>query len=139
MASEDIVSANRDLIFKASEGTFLFGPVVDNQTVPDLPMNLFQQGKFNKDVRIMTTTVGAEGLMFVPTKEIWQIPDFMDSDVEKHIQTVLPHAGEVAINDILEKYPYSNNTFFSYGDLYFPLVSGQARRLASFAGKSPYY
>lgn len=131
-----IADANHRLVHVSQQGIFTYGPIVDDNAIPDLPMNLLEEGRFNKNVTVMTSTVGAEGVIFVPIREIWQFPDFSEEGVEGHISAVLPIAGGAAINHILETYPYDNATIMEYGGLYFPLISPQTRRLAYFAGKA---
>lgn len=132
--SEDIATANHDLIKISPEGTFTFGPTVDHDGVSDLPVNLLQKGRFDKNVSIMTSTVGAEGVTFVPIREFWRIPDYSDDQVEKQFKTVLPLANDDQIHDLMDQYPLENVTWFNYNKLFFPVVSPQTRRMAYFSG-----
>ena len=46
------------------EAGFFFLPAINGTTIPDHPLRLFQQGKYNKDVNVIVGTNEFEGNLF---------------------------------------------------------------------------
>jgi carboxylesterase type B len=63
-SSDDVIRANEVAVWGAQYGTFTFGPQPDGKYVPDLPGKLLLEGKFHKDLKLMTTHTSKEGLIF---------------------------------------------------------------------------
>lgn len=59
-----LIAANTELIYGAPANTYLFGPVIDGKYVPERPMKLLREGRFDKSVNILTTHTSREGAYF---------------------------------------------------------------------------
>ena len=67
---QTLVAANAELIRTAPANTYLFGPVIDKAYVPERPMKMLREGRFNKSVEVFTTHTSFErGYFFDPSVE----------------------------------------------------------------------
>ncbi|KAF1843649.1 carboxylesterase family protein-like protein [Cucurbitaria berberidis CBS 394.84] len=67
LPSEDIMRANfQQVTYDAEWGSFIYGPVVDGNFVPQQPGQLLAQGRFDQDVRILVGHNANEGTYFTP-------------------------------------------------------------------------
>ncbi|KAL8820035.1 MAG: hypothetical protein Q9191_007602 [Dirinaria sp. TL-2023a] len=67
MSSADLQRLNALLVGNATPfGSFIFGVVQDSNYVPELPGRLFQQGRFDRALSVMTGHNQDEGSRFVP-------------------------------------------------------------------------
>ncbi|KAK6443576.1 hypothetical protein LTR95_000403 [Oleoguttula sp. CCFEE 5521] len=84
LSTEALQAANRVQIKYANYGSFIYGPSVDGDFVPQLPGELLLHGQFDKSVRVMVGHNAQEGLLFTPPF-IQNNTDFITA-----INTVLP-------------------------------------------------
>lgn len=59
-----LVAANAELIHAAPKNTYLFGPVIDGTYIPERPMKLLREGRFNKSIGVLATHTSLEGAYF---------------------------------------------------------------------------
>lgn len=80
---EALIRANaQQVAYETAWGQFTYGPVVDGNFVPLQPGQLFAQGKFDKDVRVMVGHNADEGAFVTPP--------YIQSDetLQSHLRTV---------------------------------------------------
>jgi carboxylesterase type B len=63
-STDKLKRANDVTSYNSPYGSNGYGPTVDGKFVPKLPGQLFAEGKFFKDVKVMSSHVGMEGLAF---------------------------------------------------------------------------
>ena len=92
LSSEAIIQGNARQIGSAPPANYIHGPVKDGLLIPDLPLSLFRQGAFNKNVKMLTAHNGFEGSFFYDPKvksddEFHQwleraVPGLSDSEID---------------------------------------------------------
>ena len=112
--SEALIRANaQQVTYESSWGGYSYGPVVDGSFVPLQPGQLFAQGKFDKDVRVMAGHNANEGAFFTPP--------YVQSDVtlESHLKTIFPAAPQQTFDYITKTlYPPVFDGSYPYRDQY---------------------
>lgn len=67
---QTLVAINAEPIRAAPAKTYLFGPVIDKTYVPERPVKMLREGRFNKSVQILATHTSFErGYFFHPPVE----------------------------------------------------------------------
>lgn len=109
--TEVLMKANQ----KANEAipflVFSFAPSVDGKILPDLPLRLMNEGKFNQNLNVVAAHNHRETSVSVGT------PTVTDEDIRQYLITNLPEATEPLIDFILNtlypavprNLPYTNN------------------------------
>ncbi|KAA8566567.1 hypothetical protein EYC84_009115 [Monilinia fructicola] len=97
----------------APYGTFTFGPTVDGTFVPELPAKLLLDGKFDTNVKVMTTHNSNEGAFFAS-------PFFStEADIAHNLIAVLPTISNSTIAYITGTlYPPVYNGSYPYTNIY---------------------
>lgn len=113
LSEKDMIQANIAQVWHAIYATAAYGPTVGGDLVPDLPGKLFQQGRFHKNVRVITGHNGNEAILF--TSPFVQ----STSSLVSYLHSVLPTASNAVIsyitNTLYPPPPYHNGTL-SYKD-----------------------
>ncbi|SPO04632.1 related to cholinesterase [Cephalotrichum gorgonifer] len=92
-----LVAVNAELIRTAPANTYLFGPVIDKKYIPERPMKMLREGRFNKSVEILTTHTSFErGYFFDPSVE-------MEEEFREWINLTIPGLTEETIEYLAEE------------------------------------
>ncbi|KAM0227358.1 hypothetical protein ACHAPO_011605 [Fusarium lateritium] len=83
-SSEAIILANTKQIGNAPATSYIHGPVLDNNLIPDYPYAMFDRGKFDKSVKVMTSYTSFEGALF------FDVENMEDNDFVPWIQKSIP-------------------------------------------------
>ncbi|KAK6429473.1 hypothetical protein LTR95_014381 [Oleoguttula sp. CCFEE 5521] len=88
-------------------GSYYFGPVVDGESVRDLPSQAFKKGNFY-DIPIMLDRDAYEGFSFSNASETTQMEQAIDA------QQIFPYAGPAFFSRLYQLYPREafNSTFY---------------------------
>ncbi|KAJ4122807.1 hypothetical protein NW768_010252 [Fusarium equiseti] len=81
---EAIVKANAAQIGAAPATTYIYGPVLDKNLVPDYPYAMFERGHFDKSVRVLASHTAFEGGFF------FDVDNMTDVDFIPWIQRSIP-------------------------------------------------
>jgi carboxylesterase type B len=89
--TEVLLKANRDTIKKLETGEIgSFGPAVDKDLVPDIPIRLLAQGKYHHELRsLISSGVGFESGLFFPTPD-----NITEGAFNRTLNTIYPLAPE---------------------------------------------
>ncbi|SZF04152.1 unnamed protein product [Blumeria hordei] len=91
-------------------GTFTFGPVVDGTYVPKLPSQLFAEGKYARNLKVMTAHNSDEGLIFT-------YPLTTETFIANNLANLFPNASNDTLSYMINtvwpptydgSYPYKN-------------------------------
>ncbi|CAZ86417.1 unnamed protein product [Tuber melanosporum] len=101
--TEVLLKANRDTIKKLETGEIgSFGPAVDKDLVPDIPIRLLAQGKYHHELRsLISSGVGFESGLFFPTPD-----NITEGAFNRTLNTIYPLAPENLKKRALALYPY---------------------------------
>jgi acetylcholinesterase len=97
-SEDDLAKANSFMVYNAPYGSFVFGPAMDEELIPAPPGLLLKYGMHWKDLQILVSHVGNEGLLFTPP---WIQSD---KDLRDHISLLLPTLDDKDLNDTLALY-----------------------------------
>ncbi|KAL9092364.1 MAG: hypothetical protein Q9159_000872 [Coniocarpon cinnabarinum] len=113
LSSEQVINANYLQVARSPYGQYTYGPIVDGSYVPQLPGQLFLEGDFNKQIRVLVGKNSQESVLFTDP--------FINSEEEfrAFIRQYFPTATE-SVLDYIEftlypAAPYSNGSL-SYND-----------------------
>ena len=96
LPSDDLLRANYLQILEAPYSAYAYGPVVDGDFVPLEPGQLFAQGKFDHDVRVMVGHNANEGTYFTP-------PSIStEDDVDTQLRTAYPYIPQSSLDYITD-------------------------------------
>ncbi|KAB2578069.1 Carboxylesterase patB [Lasiodiplodia theobromae] len=111
LSSEELMTANIRTVGAAPYSTFVFGPTVDGDIVPQDPKYLLSHGQFDKSVRLLAGHNTDEGLIFTP-------PLTNESEFTTYLQGSMPNARPSIISHITETmYPPVYDGSHGYRDL----------------------
>ncbi|KAI9681318.1 MAG: hypothetical protein M1817_002601 [Caeruleum heppii] len=65
LSTEALQKANTEVIAPSAYGEYTFGPTIDGDLVPELPSKLYLEGRFNRDISMMSGYNSDEGRLFV--------------------------------------------------------------------------
>ncbi|KAK9378521.1 Carboxylesterase [Kockiozyma suomiensis] len=97
--AKNLSQANREYVYSARYGTFRFGPYVDREYVPLLPLFRLGYGQYNKDVHVLAGYTSNEGALFADPTAI------KEADFNKLLCEHFPNATEHTVEEIKEFYP----------------------------------
>ena len=114
-AVEEIVTAQATLTFdnqKTRLNQNVVGPVVDKHLLPDLPENLFKEGKFHADIDVLTGLTSNEGSLFALLRPPEQFKDGLEKNVFENIvkSEMLYHREKSQVIEDLILFQYTNHT-----------------------------
>ncbi|KAG8352452.1 hypothetical protein FVEN_g9511 [Fusarium venenatum] len=84
VSSEAIILANAHQIGNAPATSYIHGPVLDNNLIPDYPYTMFEKREFDKSVKVMTSHTSFEGALF------FDVENMEDDDFVPWIQKSIP-------------------------------------------------
>lgn len=87
-SSEVIIKANAAQIGIAPATTYIYGPVLDKNLIPDYPYAMFQRGSFDKSVKVLASHTAFEGGFF------FDVDNMTDEDFIPWIQRSIPGLSE---------------------------------------------
>ncbi|KAI1817667.1 carboxylesterase [Poronia punctata] len=93
--STQLEQINQAAVFVADYGQFTYGPTTDDSLVPNHPQVLLHDGKFHRNVDVMTSHVRNESATFIPTTLK------TSSDVKAALKNNLPEASDSTIDTLL--------------------------------------
>ncbi|RPA98607.1 alpha/beta-hydrolase [Choiromyces venosus 120613-1] len=101
--TEVLLKANHDVIMELETGeTGAFGPAVDGDYVPDIPMRLLAQGRFHHELKsVFSSNVGFEAGMQFPSPD-----DVKEGMFDSILNGFYPLAPEALKRKALALYPY---------------------------------
>ena len=114
-AVEEIVTAQTTVTLdnqKTRLNQNVVGPVVDKHLLPDLPENLFKEGKFHADIDVLTGLTSNEGSIFPLLRPPDQFKDGLEKNVFENIvkSEMLYHREESQVIEDLILFQYTNHT-----------------------------
>lgn len=56
-----LIAANAEIIHSAPPNTYIFGPVIDGKYIPERPMQMLHEGRFDKSINVLATHTSFEG------------------------------------------------------------------------------
>lgn len=93
LPADVIMRANaQQITYDSGWGTFVYGPVVDGSFAPLEPGQLLAQGRFDKEVQIMTGHNSDEGALFTPPYLT------TDATLQAQIEVAFPHAPQKSVD-----------------------------------------
>jgi carboxylesterase type B len=112
LPSSVLLEANLRQVGAATYGTYVYGPAVDNDFVPDVASKLFIDGSFVKDVKILSAYNAHEGALF-------QDPSIVDETmVTELVRRVFPDMSADTLEYLLDVvYPAVYNGSYPYASL----------------------
>ncbi|KAK7204016.1 Carboxylesterase [Myxozyma melibiosi] len=96
---DKLAQANKDYVYSTRYGTFMFGPYVDREYVPLLPLFRLGYGQFNKDVHVLAGHNKNEGHIFADPTAI------TDADFANLLVEHFPNATQHTLDEIQALYP----------------------------------
>lgn len=118
-------------------GDFFYGPVVDDDTIRDLPSNEFKHGHFTP-VPLLTNREGYEGYIFSNQTET------TDAELLTDLQELFPSANQSFFDRLLKLYPRDsfNSTLFQrqqiFGDYIISCPTSYMSSAVSHSGNKAY-
>lgn len=97
LSTENLMYANAKTIYRSEYGQPVYGPVVDNTYVRDLPGRLLLKGEFHKDINAMIGHNRQEGTIFTPP---WIRTR---KEFKAHMLKLFPHFAVTKLNYLIEK------------------------------------
>jgi carboxylesterase type B len=101
--AEALKLVNYDVVFQAPKGQFIYGPAPDGTYVPRMPQVLLGQGRFNSDVKVMTSHTSLEAAPFVSTSIGTEAG--LSAELQKNFPKLSNSTLEYLLTDL---YPSSN-------------------------------
>lgn len=109
--SEAIIKANAAQIGAALATTYIHGPVLDKNVIPDYPYAMFRRGHFDKSVKVLASHTALEGGFF------FDVDNMIDEDFIPWIQRSIPGLSESEQRYLADKlYPPKFDGSLEYTD-----------------------
>ena len=109
--SEAIIKANAAQISAAPATTYIYGPVLDKNLIPDYPYAMFRRGHFDKSVKVLASHTAFEGGFF------FDVDNMTGQDFIPWIQRSIPGLSEPEQNYLADElYPPKFDGRLGYTD-----------------------
>ena len=113
LPAERLYNANALQVWQSFYGQATYGPAVDGSYVPALPGVLFQEGRFNKQVRVVAGRNSQEGIGF--TNPFVSTEDEVRAFLQQFLSTASPEVLDYIQTTLYPPAPYTNGSL-SYTD-----------------------
>jgi len=99
VSNETLKKINYEIIFRSPYGQFTFGPTINSSATPDLPGKLIKQGKYHKNIAVLSGYTKLDGLLFTPP---WIRNEQAMVD---YVSSIYPKSAK-AVNDTIKSYTF---------------------------------
>ncbi|KAK5994298.1 Carboxylesterase patB [Cladobotryum mycophilum] len=99
LPSSALLAANGKHIAAAPYGTFVYGPTVDHDFVPDLPPKLLAKGAYAKNTAIFSSYVNHDGLLFTDPRAI-EDENYLTAELQHFVPTISEKTADFVVKTL---------------------------------------